>query len=233
MDNNLNNEAPKDNKKTIIIIVVIVLALIVGIILVTKVLNSNNKSNASKKSNSAISEKSSTAKESTLENYVGLNEWTKASKYVSLYLSQKYKDIEYETVPVRITKVIRGEAATKILKDYVDKKANIKVEELDDDIEWAVFEYEVDLNGLTFDENTIGTDAKISNDVVGLDGNAVVYKNTKYIMITYNINESDDFATKKGVYTKRFVAPLPIGCKDYIVTIGDGYKQTIAYIKPE
>ena len=244
MDNNLNDETirqdieqssleeteipvdtdiKKSNNNKRIIIFCIIILIIVGIFVTIKCLEPKHKIGG---------KKSSEAVKSTLKEYVGLNEWTKAAKSVSTSLSKSYKDTEYVTVPVRVTKVTRGTKAEEILNDYI-KDRNLQIEKLDSDTEWVVFDYEIDLNELTFDENTSGTEASIKTDVVGLDGKSVKYKNTSYIMITYDVSENNDLVTKKGIYKKRFILPFPIGCKDYIVTLGDGNKQLIAYIKPE
>ncbi len=172
------------------------------------------------------------AKASTLENPLKLGEWGLASKYVSKYLSEKYSNTDYTDVPVRVTKVTRGDEATKIVKDWCNGQSFYKYQDPKANTEWTVIDYEVDLSKLTFDEGTIGTSIDVSTAVKGLDGGSVKYNDITYILTTTNTS-SREYAKKPGIYKGQFIVTLPQGCKDYVVVLGSKYNGTESYFKCE
>ena len=196
--------------------------------------NSVNKNTTTNNTTSKNTTSSSTtkAKESTVSSPLKINEWGLASKYVSKYLSEEYEDTSYVDVPVRVTKVTRGEEADKIVRDWCDKQTFYKYEEPKANTEWVVFDYEVDLSDLTFDKGTIGTDTKISSAIKGLDGNSVKYNDITYFLSTRDISDSE-YKTKPGVYKCQFIVTLPEGCTDYLVKLGDSYNGAESYFRVE
>ena len=175
---------------------------------------------------------SSSAKASTKENPLKLGEWGLASKYVSKNLSTKYANTRYADVPVRVTKVTRGEAAKTIVKDWFSRQTYYKYQDPKAYMEWAVVDYEVDLNALTFDEKNYGVSMDVSSSVKGLDGSSVKHNGITYIISTTNIT-SREYVKKPGVYKCQFIVPLPEGCKDYLVVLGNTYDGTASYFKCE
>ena len=169
---------------------------------------------------------------STYSSPLKINEWGLASKYVSKYVSEVYADKSYIDVPVRVTKVTRGDEADKIVRDWCDKQSLYKYEAPKANTEWVVFDYEIDLSNVTFDAGTIGTDAKVSSAVKGLDGGSVKYNDITYILSTKDISESE-YKKQPGVYKGKFVVTLPIGCKDYLVKLGDSYNGAESYFRIE
>ena len=175
---------------------------------------------------------SSNARAATLENPLKLGEWGLASKYVSKYLSSKYENQNYVDVPTRGTKVTRGTEAEKMVKEWFNNQRFYKYEDPKANTEWVVFDYQVDLNGLTFDEGTIGTSIDIRSDVDGLNGGSVKYNDITYILLTHDITDSE-YVKNPGVYEGRFIVTLPIGCTDYLVKLGDSYNGAESYFKCE
>ncbi len=169
-------------------------------------------------------------KESSRENPLSLGEWGKASKFVSEYLSEVYKDVDYTDVPVSVTKITRGSEAEKMVKEWFNNQTYYKYEDPKTNMEWAVVDYKVDLTGLKFDEKTIGTDIDIYSHVTGTNGGGIKYKDVSYIVSTKDISSSDRVKTP-GVYEGKFIVSLPIGCSDYIIELGNSYNGAISYFK--
>lgn len=192
----------------------------------------NNSSNTTDSTNSSNSSINVTTKDSSKESPLSINEWGKASKYVSKHLSTEYENVSYVDVPVRVTKVTRGDEAVDIIKKYIESQSYYKYTEPKANTEWVVFDYQVDLNGLTFDEGTIGTDTRISSSIKGLDGYSVKYNDISYILSTTDIS-SRDYVKQKGIYDGKFITTLPIGCKDYLVILGNSYEGSQSYFKVE
>ncbi|MBQ3414792.1 MAG: hypothetical protein IJH39_05460 [Clostridia bacterium] len=172
------------------------------------------------------------AKASTKDAPLKINQWGLASKYVSKYVSEEYADKSYIDVPVRVTKVTRGDEAVKIIKDWCDTQSFYKYQDPKAYTEWAVFEYEVDLNGVKFDDGTLGTDVKISSGIKGLDGGTVKYNDISYSLITTDISGSER-KKSQGIYKGKFIVMLPEGCKDYLVKLGDSYNGSESYFRVE
>ena len=189
----------------------------------------NTISNTTTNTNTSVN---TTAKASTKEAPLKINQWGLAAKYVSKYVSAEYTDKSYIDVPVRITKLTRGDEATQIIKDWCDTQTFYKYQDPKTSTEWAVFEYEVDLNGVKFDADTLGTDTKISSGIKGLDGLTVKYNDISYSLITTDISGSD-YKKAPGIYKGRFIVMLPQGCKDYLVKLGDSYNGSESYFRIE
>ena len=172
------------------------------------------------------------AKESKIDSPLKIGEWGFASKYVSEYQSKEYKGVNSVDVPVRITKVTRGEKATKIVKEWVDSKKYYKYEEPKAHTEWAVVEYEVDLSNVKFDSDGIGTAIKVDSAIRGTDGSSLKYDGIIYIITTTDASSSD-YVKEPGVYSGKFITTLPEGCKDYIIKMGNSYNGAESFFKGE
>ena len=189
--------------------------------------NDNNTITPNTSNNPATS---TNVKESSQQNPLSLGEWGKASKFVSEYLSEVYKDVDYTDVPVSVTKITRGSEAEKIVKEWFNNQTYYKYEDPKTNMEWAVVDYKVDLTGLKFDEKTIGTDIDIYSHVTGTNGGGIKYKDVSYIVSTKDISSSERVKTP-GVYEGRFIVTLPTGCSDYIIELGNSYNGAISYFK--
>lgn len=169
-------------------------------------------------------------KESSVEKPLALGEWGNASKYVSEYLSKEYKDVKYTGVPVSVTKVTRGKEAADVVKKWCDSSSIYKYEDAKKNMEWAVVDYKVDLTVLKFDEGTIGTDRDIYAGVKGTKGGSIEYNNMRYYVTTTDMTPSD-YVKQPGVYEGQFAVQLPVGCTDYIITMGNETNGAISYFK--
>lgn len=176
---------------------------------------------------------STNAKKSSIENPLKLGEWGIASKRVSKYLSEKYSNIDHVDIPVKVTKVTRGDEAKEMVKKWCEKSSFYQYKEPTAYTEWAVIDYDVDLSGLTFDPKTIGTGISVDTSVKGLDGHSVKYNGIMYTLMTTDTSNKD-YVKKPGIYHAQFMTSLPIGCSDYIVQLGSTYsEQTAAFFKCE
>ena len=225
----------KKNALAIVLVIVLVLA-IVGVVLFFVLRKPDNSSNTQKSNNTNVpventntnvpventntvkESNSSTARASSIENPLAVGEWGYAGKYVSEYLADEYKDISYKDVPVRVTNIIRGAEARAKVEEFV-KNNSYYIMQDKDGFEWVVAEYEVDLTGLTFKEDGLGTRIDINSSVRGLDGNSVKYNNTIYILTTTDMS-SRDYVEEPGIYKGSFSLLLPEGCTEYLFKMG-------------
>ena len=204
----------------------------------TTISNSTNKNTTTNtvtnttNNSSVINSSNPNAKESTKDSPLKINEWGLAAKYVSKYLSEQYADTSYIDVPVRVTNVTRGEEAVTEIKAWCDTQSFYKYQDPKANTEWAVFDYEVDLSNVTFDEGTIGTDTKISSSVKGLDGGSIKYNDITYILSTTDIS-GNEYKKEPGVYKGKFIVMLPEGCTEYLVKLGDSYNGAESYFRIE
>ena len=252
-ENVVNNTTPVQNQKkgnntlAIVLIVVLILLIFIGACIfivfktivpkLTEIKNDlpdtsiKSTDNDKKESNKKDNVSSKDAKESSLESPLEIGKWGFASKYAGKYLSEEYADKTYIDVPVRVTKVTRGEKALSEVKKWAEEK-NYKYEEPKAYLEWAVVEYQVDLSNVKFDEGTIGTSIKIDSSLKGIDGGSVKYNDITYILSTRDASSSD-YVKEPGVYDGKFITQLPEGCTDYFIVLGSKYNGAEAYFKGE
>lgn len=182
---------------------------------------------APSKSNSS----SKDAKASTKESPLAIGEWGLANKYAGKYLDEEYADKTYIDVPVRVTKVSRGDKIINDLKKLLAEK-NYKYEDpKSSQLEWAIVEYEVDLTNVKFG-GSLGTTIKIDSDIKGTDGGSVKYDGITYILSTRDMSSSD-YVKEPGVYKGKFVTQLPKNCSDYLIKLGNSYNGAESYFKGE
>lgn len=193
-------------------------------------INDNNISNTP--SNVSTNTTNENAKKSTRENPLNINQWGLASKYVSGMLSKKYSNTSNVDVPVRITNVTRGNDAKKIVTDWINSISYYKYEEPKAYTEWIVFDYDVDLSNISFDDDTVGTAIKINSNVEGLESGSIIYNDIRYIVSTVDMSNTD-YVKKPGVYHGKFASTIPVGCKDYLVKLGDSYSGAESYFRVE
>lgn len=177
--------------------------------------NETSNNNSTTTPEKPVTSTETTAKSSSKTAPVAIGEWTLASKYASG---------DYVDVPVKVTNVTRGSSAQQIVKDYCNSGSTIyKYTDAEDGMEWAVFEYQVDLTKME-KESSI----RLDTDITGTGSNtSVKYNGYTYIISTMNMTSG---YTKGEIVTCQFAAQLPIGCTDYLIEIGTS-SHTQAFIK--
>ena len=95
-------------------------------------------------------------------------------------------------------------------------------------MEWVVIEYDVDLS--TYNKPSIGANADVTCKVEGTNSSSIKYNDVTYITSTTYIGSRDYVKTDSA--TGKFATQIPVGCKDYVITLG-AYGKTTAYFKGE
>lgn len=176
----------------------------------------SSSSNASAQSNTTLQNNTATASSESTSVSVNGKSSTKAAPLSigewgigSVYSSGSYVD-----VPTRVVNVIRSSQAASEYQNFCNQGSTIyKYENAKDGMEWAVIEYEIDLSKFSSDVS-----AYLNSSVNGTGNNtAIVYNNNRYIVSTANMTPS--LASGK-IVTAKFATQLPIGCSDYIITLG-------------
>ena len=181
-------------------------------------------STPSKSSSSSAKDAKAADKDSPL----AMKEWGLASKYAGKYLDESYTD--YIEVPVRVTKVSRGDKIIDDVKSLLADHRYKYTEPKSSQLEWAIVEYEVDLTDVKFG-GSLGTTIKIDSSVKGTDGGSVKHDGITYILTTLDVSKSD-YVKEPGVYSGKFITQLPKGCTDYLIKFGS-YGKTESYFKGE
>ena len=121
------------------------------------------------------------------------------------------KKTKTENAYITIKKFSKGEDAIKLIKEYEYSDIILK-EDLEEDTDYGVVEYDVDLKDYTNErEGTI----RFSIYARGLDGNSVKYNNASYIIFTSNLTNYDDKLGKEGdILHMRELVPIPKGFKE-------------------
>ena len=192
----------------------------------------NTQTTDTKNNSKSTSTSSKDAKVRSQESPASLNEWGLASKYAGKYLSEEYADKNYIDVPVRVTKVSRGDKVIDDVKKLLQEHHYKYTEPKSSQLEYAIVDYEVDLSDVKFDEGTIGTSIKIDSSIKGSDGSSVKYDGITYILSTVDVSDSS-YVKEPGVYTGKFITQLPKGCKDYLIKLGSSYNGSESHFKGE
>lgn len=185
-----------------------------------------NSTSAKKSTSKASKNTTASTKEAPLE----LGEWGLASKYAGKYLDESYADQTYIDVPVKVTKVSRGDKVVEDVKTLLAAKHYKYQEPKSSQLEWVIVEYDVDLSDVKFG-GSLGTTIKIDSSVKGSDGGSVKHDGITYILTTLDVSDSS-YVKEPGVYSGKFVTQLPKGCKDYLIKFGS-YGKTESYFKGE
>ena len=236
----MENKRISVNLVGFIFTVLVIIALIVGILYVVQhkdtifktsnaeqeVLQENAEKNDSSletttPEDSNLVGDSTSAKSSSKEEPLSLGEWGLASKYSSN---------TYTDVPVKISNIVRGDSAAAQVKEYLDNGFSIyKYEDAKQGMEWTIIEYTVDLTNIT--PFSSGDKAiKVDSRITGTGDNASIkYNGNTYIVST--INMTSDY-TKENIASGKFAVQLPIGCSDYLISLGSS-SSTQAFFKGE
>ena len=193
----------------------------------------NSSSNSSSKSSSKSSSSSSKdAKVASKDSPLEIKEWGLASKYAGKYLDEEYADKTYIDVPVRVTKVSRGDKVIDNVKTLLQEHHYKYQEPKSSQLEWVIVDYEVDLTNVKFG-GSLGTNIKIDSSVKGTDGSSVKHDGITYILTTVDVSDSK-YVKEPGVYSGKFITQLPKGCKDYLIKLGNSYQNGAeSYFKGE
>ena len=248
MNEENNNTPKKKNYTAVIIIVIVVILLFIGLLITGGVVIYNNfvkpKITTVNKTKDVIDDVNDTidkikkdvtekidAKESNSDSPLKVGQWGYASKYAGKYLDEEYADKTYIDVPVRVTKISRGNKLSDEVTELLASK-HYKANDPKKTLEWAIVEYEVDLTDVKFG-GTLGTTIKIDSSIKGKDGGSVKYDDITYIGLTTIDVSSSDYVKEAGVYKGKFVTQLPIGCKDYLIKLGNSYNGAESFFKGE
>ena len=189
---------------------------------IDNIYNTSNNINSTSNTNKANQSSVKDAKESTKENPLEKGTWGIASKYSTE--SKKYEDVY-----VKVTNIIRGEDAKKVVQNYASSKSYFKYEEPKEGLEWVVLDY--DLDYANFTKSSLGANADVTSSIRGIgDHSSVIYNGKTYILSSRYIGSSDYVKTQTT--TGKIAFQMPIGCSDYIVELGS-YSGSKAYFKCE
>ena len=169
--------------------------------------NTNTSNNNDKETTSSSStSNSATGKSSSKQNPLAIGEWGISSKYLSG---------DYVDVPTKVVKVTRGSSAAQEVKKYLTSGSSIyKYEDAEEDMEWAVIEYSVDLTKIKEE-----TTSKLDSKITGTGNNtSIKYNGSTYRVST--VNMTPNTYTKGTIETAKFAVQLPIGCTDYLIVLG-------------
>lgn len=164
----------------------------------------------------------SSAKVSSVEQPLGMNEWGLAGKYILG---------NYVDVPVRITKVTRGNNVEAGIKKWFDNQNVYKYKEPENGLEWAIVNYQVDFSNVNTNDFVT---KEINSEIKGIDSIGVKYNNRSYIVSTTYTSDRDA-VKNSGTYEAQFITQLPTGCTDYLIGMGSSYEGagSISYFKVE
>ena len=143
--------------------------------------------------------------------YLKMGEWGIASKYSS-------KNEEYENVNVTVKKIIRGQEAEKIVKEYTKNNEYFVYKETPEEMDCVVVEYEIDLGNYTKGNN--GANSDIQTRIKGYGENEnIVIGNKTYEINTQDI--SDREYTNSEQTSGKFVTQIPKECEKYVIVFGN------------
>ena len=174
-------------------------------------INSNTNAPTNNTNNPSTNNQSIQVQTSSKSNPLSIGLWGMASKY---------SDGQYVDVPVQVYNIIRGSQAAQKVKEYCEKSSTSYVtttyKDAREGCEWVVVEYNIDLTNV----KSIGMkkDLTIQSSVIGTgDLSFVVYNNYRYYVSTTIIGDRN---TTANIGTGAFAFEMPIGCADYIITLG-------------
>lgn len=240
MENNPNNSITI-SLKTVIVIIVVILVIVGGAgYLVYNNLKTDEDNDSKKKNNSSIDDRNTNVNtdnsnvnnsnvdtsntivnnnnNNTSSNGAGIaSSKTNPLSFNQWGLASRYTTGGYKNVSVSITNVTRGAGASTLVKEYCDNPYVIyKYEDAKEGMEWAVFDYSVDLSSIM---TSNGASIKVDSMITGTgDNNSIKYNGKIYIVSTMDMSNSDYI--KETVGHGKFAVQLPIGCTDYLVAMG-------------
>ena len=155
-----------------------------------------------------------TTASSSVNSPLSLDTWGIASKYCT-------KNQSYVNVPVKVTRIIRGGQAAKIVKEFTQKSKSYTYTEPEKDTEWAVAEYEIYLDGFPVDDG--GADSSITSFISGLGGGNILKDGEPFGTVTLNITDGKYYYD--GTVSGKIAYIIPKKSKDYVIAVGE-YEET-------
>lgn len=124
---------------------------------------------------------------------------------------------------IKVTSVIRGEAAKAKVDEYMTQNDSITITELPSTTEYAVVTYDISVQSNAEGKGTYIPLVKMN--IKGTDGNALEYENSIYTTLTSFVT-SDTSVKTNEIITLQSIYAIPIGCNDYVMEFGseDGEK---------
>ncbi len=131
----------------------------------------------------------------------------------------KYNTVtkDYQDVKVRISSIVRGNSANKILDEY-NKSAEYEIKmNAKEDEELIVVDYEIDF--MNFDMDKVGTNKDVQANICQDENNNYILYNDKVYTSSVRYMNGVDFTTSKNA-KGRFIATIPKGLKEYKIKMG-------------
>ncbi len=159
----------------------------------------------------------------TAQTPVKIGEWALFSRKVE-YGYDGEPDTWCE-IPVRITSIIRGDEAKIIAERWDAEDEDYILNELDDKLEYAIINYEIDLSSLIFSGNkySSGVNRSVDAEVVGLDGDTLTYDNILFYLDFVDAAHSADEVKNNKTYESKIIGSLPKNATEYLIKIESDY----------
>lgn len=154
---------------------------------------------------------------STIDTPLSVETWSVCGKYCTATES-------YENVPIRITKIIRGDEANQKVKAFMEAHDGYDYTEPEDGKEWVVAVYEINLDNFTVEK--AGADPSITARVCGTDGGNLVLNDEQYYATVLTLAE--DKYVYDGTVEGMVAFVLPKALAEYRIVFGE-YDEQCAY----
>ncbi len=169
---------------------------------------------------SSVSEESKekiSATKSSIDMPLAAGTWGICGKYCT-------ETDSYENVPIRITEIIRGDAASQKVKTFMDAHNGFSYTAAENGKEWVAAVYEINLDEFTVGE--AGTDKSVTARVCGTDGGNPVLNDEEYYATVLTL--SDDVYVYGGTVEGTIAYVMPKGLTEYRIVFGE-YDEQCAY----
>lgn len=151
---------------------------------------------------------------SSVDTPLSVETWGVCGKYCTVTES-------YENVPVRITKIIRGDEASQKVKAFMETHNGYDYTEPESGKEWVVAVYEINLDNFTVDEG--GADLSVTARVCGTDGGNLVLNDEQYYATVLTL--ADDEYVYGGTVEGMAAFILPEKLTEYRIVLGEYDEQ--------
>ncbi len=156
---------------------------------------------------------------SSLISPLDIGSWGTGAKYCT-------SDGTYTNVPVRIVSVRRGDDVSKEVKELCKKYGSVYYTEPEGNQEYAIAEYEIDLDKFPVGEG--GTLCDITASITGEDGEMIKLSNGSYWATTAFCMDEETYYYG-GVVHSMLAYKIEKEVESYIMTLGE-FGETQAYV---
>ena len=156
---------------------------------------------------------------SSLTSPLELNTWGTAAKFCT-------NDGTYANAPVRIVSIRRGDDVSKEVKELCEKYGSVYYTDPEKSQEYAIAEYEIDLNKFPVGEG--GTLCDITAAITGEDGEMIKLSNGSYWGTTAFCMDEETYYYG-GVVHSMLAYKIEKEVEGYIITLGE-FGETQAYV---